>query len=262
MDQRDVALTGLSALSGALTACGPFGGVLAFLGMSIGSLLALYGNSSNGSTPNLSPDEVKGILETQLMKQDVRDAWASISPTHSWHARWMNRAKSGEVFTVSDISSFDAEYLQYSGPNSGLRSGLAKLYDGHSNVDSTPGQYGVPWLILGVGLLIQLEQLGLSRISQRGEQVSPGEWKNFANELNFWYEGLRACDRLASYRVDEAVQKGLQNSTIKIGSPQLVALIDTLEVKYFGGTKANWPHPTLKAMMNIQDILRAMPRLT
>lgn len=85
MDQRDVAQIGVGALSGALTAFGPVGGTMALLGLSIGGILSLYGGSADAPAPSLTSNEVDQLVTRNLLKQDVRDAWAMIAPTHDWY---------------------------------------------------------------------------------------------------------------------------------------------------------------------------------
>jgi hypothetical protein len=81
---KDAALVGISALSGALTACGPVGGALAFLTMNLGGLLGLYGGSESAPAP-LAAADVDKIVTANLLKQDVRTAWSQISSTHDWY---------------------------------------------------------------------------------------------------------------------------------------------------------------------------------
>jgi len=259
MDQRDVALTGLAALSGALTAFGPVGGTLALLGLSLGGVLALYGGSADAPKPSVTGDDVDRIVANNLLKQDVRDAWALISPTHDWYREWTGRAKSGEQFTASDLADFDQGYREATGPNSHLRGGLAKLYAGNPSLDSTPGQFGVPYLIVGVGLHVQLLQLGIARTAERGEQVSPGQWEYLVENLQFWVEGVRACDRLAAFRVEEAGRNRMaQDPSIKFGSPALAAVLRELEILYRGGASADGALPAVTATGTMYSILRSL----
>lgn len=259
MDQRDVALTGLSALSGALTAFGPVGGTLALLGLSLGGILTLYGGSADAPEPALTGGDVDRIVAQNLLKQDVRDAWALISPTHDWYREWTVRAKSGEQFTADDLAEFDRGYADATGPNSHLRGGLAKLYAGNPSLESTPGQYGVPYLIVGVGLLVQLLELGIARTVERGEDVSPGQWEILVGTLRFWEEGIRACDSLANFRVEAAARSRMEHDpSIKFRSPKLGAVLRELEILYRGGASADGELPALTAIGKIEGILRAV----
>ena len=256
MDQRDVALIGLGALSGALTAFGPVGGTLALLGLSLTGVLSLYGGSADAPNPSLTGNDVNRILTENLLKQDVRDAWALISPTHDWYREWTVRAKSGEQFTAADLAHFDQGYTAATGPNSQLRSGLAKLYGANPSLESTPAQYGLPYLLLGVGLHVQLLELGIARTAERGEQVSAGQWEHLVESLQFWKEGIHVCDVFANFRVEEAARHRMEHDpSIKLGSPALAALLRELEILYRGGTLANGQWLAIAAIGKIEGIV-------
>lgn len=183
---KDVALVGIGALSGALTACGPPGGALAFLTMTLGGLLGLYGGS-NSAPPPLTAADVEQVVSANLIKQDVRTAWAQISSTHEWYRDWTVRAKSGENFTAADLTGFDQQFNEAMGPNSNLRSALKLLYTEPAHLDTTPAQFGMPVFILGVGLWIELVQAGITRTAERGETVSQGEWTILGTYLRTYH---------------------------------------------------------------------------
>jgi hypothetical protein len=253
MDQRDVALIGLGALSAAVTACGPFGGQLAFLGGSIYGILKDYGGSS--TAPSLTGADIERIINEKLLGHHVRDAGALISSVHDWYREWTVRAKSGEVFTPADLADFDHGYATQMGPQSGLRQGLALLYSKPANLASTPGQFGVPYVILGVGLWVDLLELGIARTVARGETVSLGEWQNFTYYLQYWMDGITTCDRLASHRVDQAVRaKMREDPSIKPGTKALADLLKSYEILFHGGASADGELPALTATKDIVAI--------
>jgi hypothetical protein len=258
-DTAVVVQTGLAALTGALTACGPVGGALAFLGGTLAGVLSKYGGSSTAPSPYLTGGQVEQIITLNLLKQDVRDGWSLISSAYDWYRDWTVRAKRGEVFTPADLAEFDHGYASFMGPNSAMRQGLTKLYSEPANLASTPGQYGVPYLILGVGVWVQLLEIGIARTAERGETVSPGEWENFMFYLQHWMGGITTCDRLASYRVEEAVQdKRKRDPSIKPGSPALANLLRKLEIVYHGGASADRELPALTATKKIVGIQLAL----
>lgn len=255
-DNQLVAETAIGALSGALTAFGPVGGTLALLGLSIGGVLSLYGGSPDSPPPGLTADAVGQVVTESLLKQDVRDAWAMIAPTHDWYRDWTVRAKSGEQFSAADMAEFDAGYSAVTGPNSNLRSGLAKLYVPPATIDTTPGQFGVPVLLLAVALHVQVLELGITRTAERGEVVSNGEWDNFVGYLRFWEEAIRSCDRLAGGQVEAMGRTAMQRDpTIMLGSAKLAAEVRRLEITYHGGASADGPLPAFLAVLKISTMI-------
>jgi hypothetical protein len=233
---------------------------MALLGLSIGGILSLYGGSADAPAPSLSSSEVDQIVTKNLLKQDVRDAWSLIAPTHDWYREWTVRAKSGEQFSAHDLEDFDQGYREATGPNSHLKSGLTKLYAGRPTLDSTPGQFGVPYLLVGVGVHIQLLELGIARTVERGESVSPGQWENLVSNLEFWEEGIRGCDRLATFRVEEAGRNRMaQDPSITFGSPALAGVLRELEIVYRGGASADGGLlPALTAVRKIEGIISSL----
>jgi hypothetical protein len=252
---KDVALIGLGALSGALTACGPFGGALAFLGMTLGGVLGLYGGSQS-SPPPLTADDVNQIVTANLIKNDVHTAWSQISATHDWHRDWTVRAKSGETFTAHDLTDFDQQYNEAMGPNSNLRSALKLLYTEPAHLDTTPAQFGMPVFILAVGLWIELVQVGIARTAQRGETPSSGEWTILGTYLRTYQDAVHTCDFLASTQVGRQVQAQMQaNPSIKIGTPAYDNLVKGLEVKYRGGASGDLDFPPATSQQTMNKIL-------
>jgi hypothetical protein len=78
---KDVALVGISALSGALTACRPTGGALAFLTMTLGGLVGLYGGSESAPPP-LTAAEVEQVVTANVhARQHAPGERRSESPT-------------------------------------------------------------------------------------------------------------------------------------------------------------------------------------
>ena len=74
----DVAVIGVSALTGSLTACGPAGGVLAFLTGTLAGVLGVYGGSAAAPAPALTGGDIDRIVNANQLTNDVRLAWASI----------------------------------------------------------------------------------------------------------------------------------------------------------------------------------------
>jgi hypothetical protein len=259
MDQRDVAQTGLTALGGALSAFGPAGGTLALLALSLAGVLSLYEGTDAEPSPYLSGADVDRIITHNLLEQDVRDAWSLLSAANDWYKEWTVRAKRGEVFTAADLAEFDSGYADLTGPNSGVRKGLAKLHSKPANSDHTPGQYGVPFLILGVGLWIQLLGLGIARTAERGEKVSDGQWEILMTNLQYWMDGIGDCDRLAGYRAQEAVQAKVKlDPSIKPGTPAWDALVKQVEIIYHGGAAADGELPALTATRKLNAMLLSL----
>jgi hypothetical protein len=255
MDESDVAVTGLNVLAGAASACGPPGVAIAFLASSLGAVLSQYGGSKAAPAPTLSAADVQQIIQQGLLQQDVRDAWSKIASTHDWYTDWTVRAKRGESFSAADLQAFDAGYQSATGPNSGLREGLGKLYRSPAKLDSTPAQYGMPCLILGVGLWIQLLELGMARTAERGETVSDGEWEIFMDTAQYWIDGLQSCDRLADVQAQRAVQA---NPSLKPGTPAFNAAVRSAEILYHGGARADGQLPAVTAMGKLNSILLSL----
>ncbi|HWK25972.1 MAG TPA: hypothetical protein VNS09_05375 [Solirubrobacter sp.] len=269
MDERDVALAGVEALAGTLTAFGPVGGAMALLGLSLAGVLSVHAGART-SAPQLTGAEVDHIIAANLLKQDVRDGWALIRPTHDWYREWTIRAASGEEFTAADMKEFDTGYAHARGPNSAIRQGLVKLFPGKGNRDSTPGQYGVPYVILGVGVWVGLLELDLVRTHERGEKISGGQWDTFDRELETWGVAIQRCDQLAAQRVEEEVRAAIAREPQRYkfeparakdwyselfkeprvpGGPNkaLLELIGRLERRYRGGFRAEGVLPALTA---------------
>lgn len=103
-------------------------------------------------------------------------------------------------------------------------------------------------------------ELGIARTAERGESVSPGQWQNLVTNLEFWEEGIRGCDRLATFRVEEAGRNRMaQDPSLKFGSPALAAAVRELEIVYRGGASADGALlPALTAVGKIEGIIRAL----
>lgn len=260
MDQRDVALIGLNALTGASTVMGAAGFLPVLLGLSVVEVLAGYGGQHSASPPPLTADQVSGIINKHLLKQDVRDAWTMISPTHDWYTKMTKRAKSGEQFTARDLNEFVVGYQQATGPNSLLLSGLSKLYSPPPNIASTPAVYGMPYLIVGVGLYVQVLQLGIVQTAQAGESVTPGEWEIFLGELRKWEIAIEACDRLADNKAQEAFREeirqlgGSREPALKPGGPMFEGILQRNEILYHGGASADGMRPAHAAIGELVKI--------
>jgi len=252
---KDVALVGIGALSGALTACGPVGGAIAFLTMTMGGLLGLYGGSDSAPPP-LTVADVEQVVTANLVKNDVHTAWSRISSTHEWYRDWTVRAKSGETFSAADLAAFDQQYNEVMGPNSGLRSALNLLYTKPAHLDTTPAQFGMPVFILAVGLWIDLVQLGIARTAECGETVSPGEWAILATYLRGYQDAIHTCDFLAETQVGREVQAAMQaDPSIKVGSVTYYALVARLETKYRGGASGDVDFPPATSQQAMNGIL-------
>ncbi len=113
----------------------------------------------------------------------------------------------------------------------------------------------MPCLILGVGLWIQLLQLGIARTAERGETVSDGEWEILMATLQYWMDGMDSCDKLADVQAQREMQAWWkQNPSIKPGSPAYEAEAQNTEILYHGGTRVAGQLPAVTAMGKITTI--------
>lgn len=258
MDESDVGRAGLAALAGAATALGPAAAPVALLLLTLDQLLALEGGAPDAAAPALTGDEVKGIIQTELLYQDVRNAWSEIAVAFDFHSSWVRRAKHGEVFTDADKDDF---YRALPAKIDAVKRGINLLYSGKPTRAATPGQYGLPYLITGVGVLVHLRECALVRVTERGEEVSVGELRNFFIELQGCSTAIEDCDRLARQHVDEAVRKiRAEHPELGPDDPQLAKKAQLLERVLLGGD-SSMGTTAMPAMVALRDIYSMMSRL-
>lgn len=259
MNESDVGKAGLSALAGATTALGPAAAPIAFVLLALDQLLALDGGEAGAPPPSLDGAQVARIIRTETLFQDVRDAWSSISVAFDFHADWVRRAKSGEVFTDADRATF---YGQLPSKITETKTGIRKLYSGEANIDRTPGQYGLPYLITGVGVLVHLLECSLQEVRSRGEEISLGEWQTFLIELQSCAKAIEDCERLARARADEAIRTiRSEHPALKPGDAELAKKVASVEIIYLGGVTETQGSMGMPAGVALRDLFTIIGRV-
>lgn len=258
MDGSDVGRAGLAALAGAATALGPAAAPVALLLLTLDQLLSLEGGTADAPAPSLTGDAVKGIIKTELLYQDVRQAWSDIAVAFDFHTAWVRRAKHGEVFSAADQDDF---YRVLPDKIDAVKRGIGLLYSGTADRSGTPGQYGLPYLIIAVGVLVRLRECELVRVAARGETVSTGELHNFFVELQGCANAIESCERLARQHVDEAVRR-IRTAHPQLGpdDPQVAKKVQSLERDLLGGDSATGTL-AMPAMIALRDLYAMMSRL-
>lgn len=248
----------MAALAGASTALGPAAAPIALVLLTLDQLLALEGGAPEAAAPALTGDAVKGIIKTELLYQDVRSAWSDIAIAFDFHSSWVRRAKHGEVFTDADKEDF---YKALPAKIDAVKRGINLLYSGKPDQATTPGQYGLPYLITGVGVLVHLRECALVRVTERGEQVSLGELGNFFIELQSCATAIQDCERLARQHVDEAAYK-IRTEHPEFGpyDPRVAKKVQSLERTLLGGD-SSMGTLAMPATIALKDIYSIMSRL-
>lgn len=193
VDQGEVGLAAVALIAGASEAMGP-PGVPRFLSAD-GLFLVLTGGQEGSSDPAPSADRISEVASDAVTDEGVLTAASKILPTYRWFTDERRRAREQGELSEDDRAALASHLDDALGPNSSLKRGLYGLYPNRANVEGI-GQFGLPILMVGAGLLVALSLLDIAREAELDPDIAPARWHGFADLADKWAWAIGETDEI------------------------------------------------------------------
>lgn len=194
VDQGEVGLAAVALIAGASAAMGP-PGVPRFLSADGPSLVVLTGEGEGSSEPPPSADRISEVVSDAVTEEEVLTVASKILPTYRWFTGQRRQAREQGELSEEDRATLHSRLDDAVGPNSSLKKGLYTLYPNRATVEGI-GQFGLPILMVGAGLLVTLTLLDIAREAEQGEDPAPARWQSFEELADKWARAIGETDEI------------------------------------------------------------------